>query len=340
MSRITSRKERSADGADTAAQSKDTAQVTVRSRSAGAARGAEAAPAQGRLTRGKPLRIKPSSLKGEGLAALLLLAPSMIGISIFFLIPFIDTVRRSFYDARGKNFVGLDGYASVLNNSAFRLAASNTAKFIAVCIPLLLIVSLAIALLIRSVRPKGKAFKTSYLLPMAVPVASIVLLWQVLFHQNGLANNILSAFGAQRIDFMGSNAAFGVLIFTYLWKNSGYDMILWLAGLDGISESLYEAARVDGAGVWQCFRYITLPGLLPTVGLVAILSLLNGFKVFREAYLVAGAYPHDSIYLLKHLFNNWFQNLDVNRLCAAAVLLVIVLLAIILVVQRFFKEAD
>ena len=332
MSRIISRKERSAGVADSAALYKDTARFTVR--------GGAGAPAPGRTSRVKPLRIKPSSLKGEGLAALLLLAPSMIGISIFFLIPFVDTVRRSFYDARGKNFVGLDGYASVLNNSAFKLAASNTAKFIAVCIPLLLLVSLAIALLIRSVRPKGKAFKTSYLLPMAVPVASIVLLWQVLFHQNGLANNILSALGAQRIDFMGSNAAFGVLVFTYLWKNSGYDMILWLAGLDGISESLYEAARVDGAGVWQCFRYITLPGLLPTVGLVAILSLLNGFKVFREAYLVAGAYPHDSIYLLQHLFNNWFQNLDVNRLCAAAVLLVIVLLAIILVVQRFFKEAD
>ena len=295
----------------------------------------------------RPPRIKRSrskfpiiARKGEGLAALAFMACSMAGILIFFLIPFADTVRRSFYDARGKNFIGVDGYVSVLGNSAFQLAAANTAKFIAVCIPILLLASLIIALLVRAFRPRGKSFKTTYLLPMAVPVASIVLLWQVLFNQNGLMNTVLISFGAQPIDFMGSSAAFWVLVFTYLWKNSGYDMILWLAGLDGISESLYEAARVDGANSWQCFRFITLPGLLPTVGLVSILSLLNGFKVFREAYLVAGAYPNDSIYLLQHLFNNWFQSLDISRLSAAAVMLCIVLLIIILLMQRFFRETD
>ena len=265
---------------------------------------------------------------------------SLAGIAVFFLIPFVETVRRSFYDARGRNFIGFNGYASVLGNSAFRLAAANTAKFVVVCIPLLLLISLVVALLIRSVRPRGKAFKTTYLLPMAVPVASIVLLWQVMFHKNGLANTILTALGTQPVDFMGTSAAFWVLIFTYLWKNNGYDMILWLAGLDGINENLYEAARVDGANSWQCFRHITLPSLLPTVGLVSILSLLNGFKVFREAYLVAGAYPHDSIYLLQHLFNNWFRDLDISRLCAAATMLCIVLLAIILVLQRLFREAE
>ncbi len=280
------------------------------------------------------------AMRGEGLAALAFLAPSLIGISIFFLVPFIDTVRRGFFDARGKNFIGLEGYASVFDNGAFQLAAANTVKFVAVCIPILLLASLAIALLIRAVRPMGKAFKTTYLLPMAIPVASIVLLWQVLFDQRGLTNAALTSFGAEPIDFMGSSAAFWVLVFTYLWKNCGYNMILWLAGLDGISESLYEAAQVDGASTWQSFRHITFPSLLPTVGLVSILSLLNSFKVFREAYLVAGAYPHDSIYLLQHLFNNWFQNLDISRLCAAATLLCAVLLIFILIIQRFFHEVD
>ena len=277
---------------------------------------------------------------GEGFSAIAFLAPSLIGISVFFLIPFVDTVRRSFYDARGRNFIGPEGYASVLRNEAFRLAAANTAKFVAICIPLLLLISLITALLVRSVRPRGKALKTTYLLPMAMPVASIVLLWQVMFRQNGLANTVLTELGAQPIDFMGSSAAFWVLIFTYLWKNNGYDMVLWLAGLDNITDSLYEAARVDWANSWQCFRYITLPGLLPTIGLVSILSLLNSFKVFREAYLVSGEYPHDSIYLLQHLFNNWFRNLDISRLCAAATMLSVALLAIILVLQRFFREDD
>jgi len=288
----------------------------------------------------KRVRTRGIVRKGEGLAALAFLAPGFAGILVFFLIPFADTVRRSFFDARGRNFIGLDGYVSVIGNPAFRLAAANTAKFIAVCIPLLLIVSLIVALMVRAVRPRGKAFKTTYLLPMAVPVASIVLLWQVLFHQKGLINTVLASFSAGPVDFMGTSAAFWVLIFTYLWKNSGYDMILWLAGRDSISETLYEAARVDGANAWQCFRRITMPGLLPTVGLVAILSLLNSFKVFREAFLVAGAYPHDSIYMLQHLFNNWFQSLDISRLCAAAVMLCLVLLIVILMIQRFLRPDE
>ena len=117
-------------------------------------------------------------------------------------------------------------------------------------------------------------------------------------------------------------------------------MILWMAGLDGISDSLYEAARVDGAGAWQCFWRVTLPGLLPTLFMTAVLSLLNTVKVFREAYLVGGAYPHDSIYLLQHLFNNWFLDLDVGRLCAAAVLIAAVLLAAILLLQKLWGGED
>ena len=188
--------------------------------------------------------------------------------------------------------------------------------------------------------PFADAVRRSFTDAMAIPVASIVLLWQALFHRQGLVNAVLSALGAQPVDFMGTDAAFWVLIGTYVWKNAGYDMILWMAGLDGISDSLYEAARVDGAGAWQCFWRVTLPGLLPTLFMTAVLSLLNTFKVFREAYLVGGAYPHDSIYLLQHLFNNWFLDLDVGRLCAAAVLIAAVLLAAILLLQKLWGGED
>ena len=117
-------------------------------------------------------------------------------------------------------------------------------------------------------------------------------------------------------------------------------LLLWLAGLDGIPDSLYEAARVDGAGRLQCFFHVTLPQLAPTLGLVSVLSLLNTFKVFREAYLVAGSYPHESIYMLQHLFNNWFLSLDMGRLTAAAVLVALVLLVIVLPLQRVLKGAE
>ena len=217
--------------------------------------------------------------------------------------------------------------------------AGNTARFICVCLPLLLGGSLLLALLVRAARPCSRPFQTSFLLPMALPVASIALLWQLLFAQKGLANALLSALGGRPVDFMGSGAAFWVLIGTYLWKNSGYNMVLWLAGLDGVPSALYEAAMLDGAGRWQCFWRITLPQLGPTLGLVSVLSLLNCFKVFREAYLVAGAYPHESIYLLQHLFNNWFSSLDLGRLSAAAVLLALALGGLILILLRLLNRS-
>jgi multiple sugar transport system permease protein len=116
-------------------------------------------------------------------------------------------------------------------------------------------------------------------------------------------------------------------------------MILWLAGLDGISETLYEAARVDGASVLQSFRYITMPCLLPTVGIVSILSLLNSFRVFREAYLVAGPYPHDPMYLLQHLFQNWYRDLSLDRLSAAAVMMTIVITMLVLQFKKGLYDA-
>lgn len=277
--------------------------------------------------------------KSETRAAWLFLAPSLAGVTLFVLAPFVETVRRSLTDALGKTYVGLANYKAVVQNAAFRLAVRNTLRFVSACLPLLLILSLALALALHAKalpEQNRSLYKTTFLLPMAIPVASIVLLWRVLFAQNGLIN---AWFGTQ-VDFMGTNAAFWVLIATYLWKNIGYDSILWSSGLDAIPAALYEAAAVDGAGVWRQFTAVTLPGLRPTLLVTAVLSLLNSFKVFREAYLVAGAYPHDSIYLLQHLFNNWFLALDLPRLAAAAVLLAAVLLGLIAVLLHLWRGDD
>ncbi len=269
--------------------------------------------------------------------ALPFLAPSLAGLSVFVLIPFGDTVRRSFCNAMGNRWVGLTNYRQVVGNSAFQLAAKNTAKFLCVCLPLLLGLSLVMALMVRAQKNKGGVFQSTFLLPMAVPVSAIVLLWKVLFSDQGLVNGIIVRLGGEPVSFLSTNAAFWVLVVTYLWKNAGYDMILWLAGLDDISKDLYEAAAADGAGTLQQFRYVTLPELRPMAGVVGLLSLLNSFKVFREAYLVAGNYPHESMYLLQHLFNNWFLDLDMGRLTAAACLMVLALLAVIGLGRRYWR---
>lgn len=257
----------------------------------------------------------------------LFLAPSLCGVTLFVLAPFAETVRRSFCDTLGRQAVGLANYQSVLQNAAFRLAVRNTVRFTAVCVPLLLGLSLLLALALRSRPLRGtrwaQRYRTTFLLPMAIPVASIALLWQVLFAQNGLLNTLLGT----HCNFLGSDAAFWVLIATYVWKNAGYTSVLWSGGLDAIPKELYEAAAVDGAGAVRRFAAVTWPQLGPTLAGTGILSLLNTGKVFREAYLVAGAYPPQSIYLLQHLFNNWFLALDLPRLCAAAVLVALATLA-------------
>ncbi len=281
----------------------------------------------------------------RALAPWLFLAPSLAGVAVFMGFPFLDAVSRSFRDAMGTRFVGLDNYRAVLDNSAFRLAAGNTVRFLAACMPLLLAGSLGLALLLsrraqiyekmpvkRGDTGGCRLIRTTLVLPMAVPAASMVLIWKVLLCPEGVLNQALSrATGTVwQVDWAFSSWAFPALAATYLWKHTGYDMILWLAGLQGISGDLYEAARIDGAGAWQELRYITLPQLKGTFCLVGILSLANSFRVYREAYLLAGSYPDSSVYLIPHLFAHWFLNLDVQKMTAAAVMMTGVFLAPVL----------
>lgn len=265
----------------------------------------------------------------EAIVGYLFLIPSLIGVSIFILIPFLDAVRRSFSKVMTREFVGFANYQLVFQNQAFQRATNNTVRFICICLPLLLVISLVLSVMLFSIKQFQAFLKTSFLLPMAIPAASIVLLWQVFFQNNGIFNKLLDGLGLPTYDWINSNYAFVVLVFTYIWKNVGYDMVLWLAGLNSIGQEMYESAAIDGAGKIRQFFYITIPNLLPTTFIVIVLSLINSFKVFREAYLIAGSYPHQSIYMLQHLFNNWFAALDVQKLCAAAVLVALVMVVTI-----------
>lgn len=264
----------------------------------------------------------------------LFLLPSITGVGIFVFFPFLDVLRRSVLDAMGADFVGMENYLTVIGKSSFQLAVWNTVRFIAVCIPLLMVLSLAIAVMINGITKLKELLKTVFLFPMAIPVASIVVLWRLVFDNSGFLNAFIDMFHISPVDWMNSPSAFYVLVFSYLWKNTGYDMVLWLAGLYAVPESLYEAARIDGADRKECFIHITLPMLRPTAAMLAVLSLVNSFKVFREAYLIAGDYPHKSIYMLQHLFNNWFVKLDIQKMSAASVLMALTVALIMIGVHR------
>lgn len=271
----------------------------------------------------------------------LFILPSLAGVLLFYLIPFGDVIRRSFVQAVGNGFAGLNNYKQVLGNQAFRMAAGNTFRFVLVCLPLLLVLSLGIGMLLQRITRGKQILKSAYLIPLAIPAASVVLLWQLVFDNQGFLNGILRFFHLEGRDWMNTGASFGVLVFSYIWKNAGYDVILWMAGLQGIPASVYEAARVDGAGEWKCFRYITLPNIRLVAYTIVILSLLNSFKVFREAYLVAGNYPQEKIYLLQHVFNNWFSELSMDKMAAGSVLLCLVITVVVLLLhQSWGKEKE
>lgn len=264
----------------------------------------------------------------------LFLLPGFLGVLVFYLIPFLDVVRRSFTQAVGGKFVGFSNYQTVLTNQAFLLAAGNTLRFAAVCLPLLILISLGIAVLLRRVGKAAGFLKGAYLVPLSIPAASIVLLWKLMFDKQGMLNGLLSALGIPGADWMNTGASFGVLVFSYIWKNLGYDVVLWLAGLSMVPQQIYEAARVDGAREWMCFLKITLPAIRPAAFTIVVISFLNSFKVFREAYLVSGNYPQDSIYLLQHLFNNWFRELSVDKMAAGAVLMALVIFGLVCMLQK------
>lgn len=281
-----------------------------------------------------------SNIKSQRFYGVLFILPSFIGVSIFILIPFIDTIRHSFLEAVSNRFVGFKNYDTLFNNEAFILAIKNTSKFTFVCIPILIVSSLLLAVLLNSLKTKSSLFKTTFLVPMAIPVASVVLIWKIVFHQNGFLSKFVEALGYTKVDWLKTDFAFWILIISYIWRNIGYDMILWLAGLSNIPLSLYEAASIDGANEIQKFFKITIPNLIAVMFTIVVLSLINSFKVFREAYLIAGDYPHSSMYMLQHLFNNWFVNLDIDKLCSGAVVVAFVILALILILQRAWESDE
>lgn len=268
-------------------------------------------------------------------AFLAFLLPSFLGVAVFVLVPFIDVFRRSFTTAVTGEFTGLENYRTIFENGPFRLAVYNTLRFTCICLPLLLILGLAAALMLSQLK-QVQLFKSFFLLPMAMPSATIVLVWKMTFSADGFLNRLLET----HVDFMWTEDAFWVLVFSYVWKNLGYTVILWLAGILAIPGDFIEAARVDGAGSFRVFWSVMLPQLKGSMYTITVLSFLNSFKVFRESYLVAGAYPHESMYMLQHLFNNWFTYLDLDKMAAAAVCVGGILLIVILLLQRLWDGGD
>ena len=296
---------------------------------------------------GKRERIKSKTGAKERvkdfLRSLCFLCPSFLGVCLFFIVPFVVVVKYAVTDSSAADavFVGIDNFKKLMANAAFKLAAKNTLTFSALAVPLSVILAIVLALMLESRIPMKSAFRSFFLSPMMVPVASIVLIWQVLFNFNGSFNVLVEATGGKAVDWLNSDYAQLVVILLFLWKNLGYNMILFMSGLHNIPKELLEYADVEGASEWYKFWAIKLRYLSPTVLFVTILSLINSFKIFREVYLLAGNYPYQGLYTLQHFMNNMFNALDYQKLSAAAIimaLVMIVLIALLFVIEGWFGK--
>ena len=244
--------------------------------------------------------------------------PSWIGILIFFIVPFGVVIWYSLLDNPvNKVFVGLQNFITTISNEAFQIAVKNTILFSLQAVPLAVILSLGLAVLLDCKIAFRSQLRTCLLSPMMVPVASVMLVWRILFDYHGIWNEWFQT----SVDWLKSNSGQFVILLLFLWKNLGYNMILFLASLSSIPKDAVEVAVLEGASSLRLFFKIKLRYLSPALFFVTLMSFVNSFKVFREVYIMTGDYPYESLYLLQHFINNTFRTLDYQKMSAAAVLI-------------------
>ncbi|MDE5768723.1 MAG: sugar ABC transporter permease [Oscillospiraceae bacterium] len=270
------------------------------------------------------------------------LLPSLVGVLIFFVIPFCVVIYYSVLDNPiFSNFVGLENFKKLFQNAAFLRACKNTGIFTAIAVPLSIIVSLAMAFGLNSKIPGKSWIRSCFLCPLMVPIASVVLVWQVIFHYHGTLNQITGLFGIEPVDWLKSNWSYLILTMMFLWKTLGYNMILFMSAIAGIPKNILEVAELEGASEFYQLIHIKLRYLSPTILFVTILSIISSFKMFREVYLLTGDYPYESMYLLQHFMNNTFKSLDYQKLSSAAVILslvMVVMMGILYLIERKYGE--
>lgn len=275
----------------------------------------------------------------DTLSAGLFLAPALVLITVFFFLPVGAALLLSFTDfdiyALGDlerlRFVGLSNYLQLLQSPLFWTALGNTAYFVIVGGPLSVTVSLGAALLVNShLNRYPGLFRTALFLPVVTTLVAVAVVWRYLYHPRyGLLNYGLSWFGVEPIDWLGDPQwAMPAIILMAVWKNFGFNMIVFIAGLQTIPTTLYEAARIDGAGAWRQFRHITLPLLGPTFLFVALMTLIGYFQVFAEPYVMTQGGPANStLSVVLLMYEEGFRWWNMGYASAAAFVLFALILA-------------
>ena len=285
-------------------------------------------------------------------AAWALAAPGLLIITVFFFVPVLAALAVSLTDfdlyaladIRNLRFVGLDNYWRLLHTPDFWRALTNTAYFVVVGVPLSLAASLAAALLVNSrLAYLAAFFRTALFAPVVTTLVAVAVVWRYLLHTRyGLLNYALAHLGIHPIDWLGDpHWALPAIILFAVWKNFGYNMVIFLAALQSIPADLYEAARLDGASWWQEFGRITLPMLRPTLLLVSILTVAGYFQLFAEPYVMTQGGPLQStVSVLYFMYEEGFKWWNLGSASAVAFLLFLVILAVTGLQLRLARDAQ
>ncbi|HEY8329135.1 MAG TPA: sugar ABC transporter permease [Rhodanobacter sp.] len=280
------------------------------------------------------------------------LAPALVVLGVFFLLPVLAALALSLTDydlyaladIRNLRFVGLGNYWELLHRPLFWSALGHTVYFVAVGVPLSMGASLGAALLLNSPLARCKPlFRTALFAPVVTTVVAVAVIWRYLFNTKyGMANYVLDLLGIQPVDWLGDpHWAMPTIILFAVWKNFGYNMIIFLAGLQAIPPDLYEAARIDGASAWRQFRHITLPMLKPTLLMVAILTVSGYFQLFAEPYVMTEGGPLQStVSVLYLMYDEGFKWWNLGSASAVAFLLFLIMFAVTVLMVKLSQRGE
>ncbi|HVS30769.1 MAG TPA: sugar ABC transporter permease [Thermoanaerobaculia bacterium] len=291
-------------------------------------------------------------MTAETRAAALFLAPALTVILVFFLLPvaagfvlsLTDFDIYGVADTDNIRFVGFGQYANLARSPVFWQALRNTLVFAIVAGPLTVAVSLGAALLLNAKLAKFKPlFRTIYFAPVVTTLVAVAIVWRYMFHPRfGLLNTVMGWFGIGSIDWLGSpRFALSAIIILAIWKNFGYNMIIFVAGLQSVPEELYEAARIDGAGAWRQFRHITIPMLAPTFVFVGVITAIGYLQLFAEPYVMTpdGGPLNSTLSVVMLMYREGFRWWSMGYAAAIAFVLFVIIMATSLVQLRLRRGA-
>lgn len=300
---------------------------------------AVAAPARPRAAR-RTARMR------EGLVGWGFLTPNLIFLVTFLFLPIIMAVQLSFQETRGfgePEWVGLDNYVRLVNDPVFWQSLWNTVVFTVVTVPIELAAGLGLAVLLNSVLPARGVWRTMIVLPMVISGVASGMIAVIIFYQtNGIINKVLVALGMQPIAWQSDAvpAMVSVMIVS-IWLRVGFNMIIYLAGLQGIAPELYEAAKIDGADRWQQFRSVTVPLVGPSTFFLLIMNVIASFQVFDVIFVMTGGGPGNATsVLVTYAYRNGFQIREPGYGAAIGIVILLITLAFTFVQWKTSRTRD